>query len=216
MPRDMRLTALAALAIGLAASAAAAAPAIGDALPASPDEVRATLGAAIARDEAQDCRGMLALLDLLAPRVAPGKERIAIQLLRLRCLGAVGRVSELPALQQELAQLAPRDPAVRSLGVIISVDAGRFGDAADRLSAIATDQPAVLALIPGALWRAVAQKLTETGDTARRSKALVALAEADWQPLDQPDIRDDIAHGAIEVLLGQGDVAAAAALPEMS
>jgi tetratricopeptide (TPR) repeat protein len=172
----------------------------------SPTELRDTVRAAIERGQAEDCDGALRLLDPLLPRLSAGTERNGVQRLRLACLGPAGRSAELVAVQRELAVAMPRDGTVRSFGIFIAMGEGRFTDAAEQLAVLAEDDPASLHLISGNSWRGIAQKLNEQSQFALRDRLFVALARADWQPQDRPEMRDALAQGAIEALLAKREV----------
>jgi len=170
---------------------------------------RAAIAEAFALGQAGDCRGALAKLDPLAATLPQGSVRNSVQLLRLNCLGPAGRGAELGAVQQELVVADPRNPIVRGFGVMIAADAGDMKTAGQQLAMLAEQTPAGLTGISGRLWRAVAQRLTQTGETALRDRISVALARADWQPGDLPALRSEVAESAIEVLLRRGEVAEA-------
>jgi hypothetical protein len=177
-----------------------------------PAELRAAIQAAVERGQAGDCGGALARLDPLLPQLSAGAERNGVQRLRLACLGPAGRAAELGAVQRELALAMPRDGMVRSFGILIAAGEGRFTDAAEQLAVLAEDDPGSLELVSGNSWRGIAQKLNEQAQFALRDRVFVALARADWQPQDRPDMRDALAQGAIEALLAKREVDEAAAL----
>jgi tetratricopeptide (TPR) repeat protein len=193
---------------------AGGAPAVAEPVPAgaSDGDIRSTIAAAIAAGRAEDCPGALRLLDPIVPRLDAGAERNAVQRLRLVCLAPVGRANELGPVQRELAAAMPRDGLVRSYGVIIAASEGRFADAAETLAGIAEDDPQSLVMVSGGSWRGIAQKLTEERRFDLRDRVFVALARADWQPADQPDMRDGLAQGAIQALLARGEADEASAL----
>lgn len=180
--------------------------------PVAPAELRAAVEAAIDRGRAGDCAGALARLDPLLPRLPSGAERNGVQRLRLACLGPAGRVAELGAVQRELAAAMPQDGFVRSFGILIAAGEGRFAEAAEQLAVLAENDPGSLALVSGNSWRGIAQKLTEQARFALRDRVYVALARADWQPQDRPDMRDALAQGAIEALLAKREIDEAAGL----
>jgi len=170
------------------------------------EAVRAVAAAALERAQANDCRGALAKLDPLLPDLPPGRDRDMVQLLRLPCLGPAGRPAEVPQVQAELAKAQPNNGMVRAFGIFVAVNQNRFDDAGEQLAVLAEQDPDALRMVPGALWRAIAQKLTEDDKFALRDHAYIALARADWQPSDQPDLRDALAQGAIQALLEQKQV----------
>ncbi|SFR77885.1 hypothetical protein [Sphingomonas jatrophae] len=169
------------------------APAAGD--------MRATLRSALERAQAGDCAGALGLLDPLVAGLQPGPDRTGVQLLRLPCLAAAGRASDAQAAQTELAAAVPDNALVRSYGVMLAAVGGRFAEAAQKLEAIATEQPKALELVSGASWGGIAQKLTEARETRLRGRVSVALARAAWEPADRPDMKDGVAQDAIRTLL---------------
>ena len=179
---------------------------------AAPGDIKAALTQALELGQAGDCAGVLRLLDPLVPALAAGPDRSAAQLLRLSCLGPAGRGGELPAVQSELAVALPRNGTVRTMGVLVAASEGKFDDAAERLATLATDDPRSLALIPADSWRGIAQALEESGKVTLRDKVVVALARADWQPADRPELRDSLAQGAIGALLGEGQTTEAGLL----
>lgn len=199
------------LAAAIVAAPASAVPALPPSLalppaPATgvaPGVLGQALGQAIRLAQNNDCRGALALLDPLVPAVN-AEQRLPVQLFRLRCLGPAGRGAEVPALQKELAVLAPRDRAVRSLGVLVAADEARFADVANQMATLAADDPQALLLVPGAVWEMASQNLTVSRDYAPRDRAAVALAQVDWRPADKPDLRDGLAELAIGRLLDEG------------
>jgi len=160
----------------------------------------------------QDCAGVLAALDPLVPRLAETPQRTAIQRFRITCLAAVGRTADLPAVQRELAKAMPRDGLVRAFGALIAADENRFVDAADQISALAASSPDALQILTGTAVRAIAVRLSDEKAFDARGRMLVALAQADWQPADQPDLRASFAEGAIDALVKQGRAAEAEAL----
>ena len=159
----------------------------------------------------QDCAGVLAALDPLVPRLAETPQRTAIQRFRITCLAAVGRTADLPAVQRELAKAMPRDGLVRAFGALIAADENRFVDAADQISALAASSPDALQILTGTAVRAIAVRLSDEKAFDARGRMLVALAQADWQPADQPDLRASFAEGAIDALVKQGRAAEAEA-----
>lgn len=178
----------------------------------APADVPATIARAAVLGRAQDCRGVLALLDPLMSRLGPGKDRTDAQILRMPCLASVGRGAEVDAVQKELSVAAPDNPLVQGFAVFVAIDDGRYPQAADALATLAGAHPEVLATIPSDLWRGLAQKLTEAGDYARRDATTVALAKADWQPADRPDLREALAEDAAAPLAQSGDLTDAQAM----
>ncbi len=182
------------------------------AVPGRVPDARATIERAFALGRSGECRGVLGLLDPLVGGLPEGEDRIDAQLLRMPCLGATGRGGEVAPVQAELARAVPDNALVQGFGVFVAADAGRYPQAADALATLADRHPDTLAMLPSDLWRALAQKLTEAGDVARRDRVEVALARADWQPVDRPELRETIAESAAAVLARQKDVDGARAL----
>ncbi|WP_157216477.1 tetratricopeptide repeat protein [Flavisphingomonas formosensis] len=170
------------------------------------EAVRAAATAALERAQANDCRGALAKLDPLLPGLPSGRDRDMVQLLRLPCLGPAGRAAEVPKVQAELAVAQPNNGMVRSFGIFVAANQNRFDDAGEQLVTLAEQDPDALRMVPGAIWRGISQKLTEEDKLTLRNRAYIALARADWQPNDQPDMRDALAQGAIQALLEQKQV----------
>ncbi|HEX8446215.1 MAG TPA: hypothetical protein VF649_06340 [Sphingomonas sp.] len=199
------------LTLGLAAMAA---PAIAVPVP-SPSpaplavDARRVIAEAFGLGQAGDCRGALGKLDPLVTTLLPGAERNSVQLLRMNCLAPAGRGAEVAAVQRELAAADPKNPMVRGFGVMIAADSGDMKAAGEALAQVAEQLPAGLNGITGRLWRAVAQRLSQTREIALRDRISVALARADWQPTDMPQLRSDIAESAIDVLVRRGEVAEA-------
>lgn len=165
----------------------------------------------MAATRANDCGKVLGLLAPALPRLA-GRDRTSAQLLRIPCLASGGRSTEIADVYRELAGTDPHNPMVRSLGVVVALAAGDSPEAARRLSTLAEDQPDALARINGDLARSLFQSLTERQALAERDRLFLALARADWQPADRPDLRDTITQGGIETLLAQRRVEEAASL----
>lgn len=214
-PRTRLLVSLSALLLAAGAPASAAPSPAPAALPAarpSDGEIRSTIAAAIAAGRSDDCAGALRLLDPMVPRLEAGAERNAVQRLRLVCLAPTGRAAELGAVQRELAAAMPRDGLVRSYGIISAASEGRFAEAAEMLAGIAEEDPQSLVMVSGESWRGIAQKLAEERRFDLRDRVFVALARADWQPADQPDMRDALAQGAIQALLARNEASEASAL----
>lgn len=158
---------------------------------------------------AGNCAGALGVLDPLLSALPPGADRSAAQLVRLSCLAPAGRAEEIPAVQRELAAALPKNPYVRSMGVLVAASEGKFDVAAEQLADIAQNDPATLAMIPSNSWRGIAQQLTQSDEFSLRDKVVVALARADWQPADRPELRDSLAEGAIGALLADGQTSEA-------
>jgi hypothetical protein len=199
----LRLLIAAALAALVAAHAGAALPRA----PIAPARTRigddAVIARAAALAQAGDCKAVIALLDpMVAGEARAGTAtRFSAQLLRLPCLGGVGRAGEVPAVLAELKQVSPGNPVVQGYEVFADVDAGRYAQAADNLGAIADSRSKALALMPGELWQALAQRLTLSGDVARRDRVALSLALADWDPADQPQLSESIAADGVGTLL---------------
>jgi tetratricopeptide (TPR) repeat protein len=214
-PTKRRHLAIASALLTAASASIAAIPAKIAAVPATPapaEDIRAAIASALEHGRRNDCAGALRALDPLVPKLEPGADRNAIQRLRLACLGSAGRADELGPVQRELAGTMPRDGLVRSFGVLIAAEEGRYAEAAEQLANLAEDDPQSLILISGNSWRGLAQKLNEQRLFAARDRAYVALARADWEPHDRPDMRDLLAQGAIDALLARSDSAEAEAL----
>jgi len=169
------------------------------------DEFHALLGRALPLAERQDCAPLLGLLDPALPRLA-GKNRNIVQMLRIQCLDQLGRGEEVAAAYREMVASDPGDPMVRSVGVVLAASSGDYPEAGRRLASLAEDDPAGLSTITSALVRGVAQQLTQKKDYGLRDRLFLALARADWQPADRPEMRDSLAQGAIEALLERKDV----------
>ena len=169
----------------------------------------ALVAAALVRAKVGDCKGVLALLDPFVAATPAGRgadARFSAQLLRMPCLAAVGRGADMVGVEAELKRQSPDQPQVLAYQIFIDADAGRPNDAADELAAIADKRSPALALIPGELWRVVSQQLTVSHDGARRDRTALALAQADWQPRDRPDMAEGLAADGIGALLDRGDV----------
>lgn len=179
--------------------------------PMSAGEMRSALQAAVARLQQEDCAGALAILDPMIARVQ-GKDRNAVQLLRIPCLGAAGRDGEVPGIYRQMVAIEPQSPGVRAVGVIVAVQERNLPEAARRLTVLAEENPPTLTTINSVIARAIVQDLTQRRDLAARKRLFVALARADWQPVDRPEMRDSIAQGAIEALLADNQVAEAEAI----
>ena len=208
MPPDQRrrrslIVAGAVMALASAGPAVAALPKS----PLAPPAARAGSASAIERAmtlaQAGDCKGVLALLDpVVANDAGAGTPvRFSAQLLRMPCLADVGRGRDIAPVLAELKATAPTNPLVLDFEVFADADAGRVAQAADGLGAIADARSKALALMPGDLWRGLAQQLTMAGDTARRDRVALALALADWNPADQPELSEAVAADGIGALL---------------
>ncbi|MBA2932845.1 hypothetical protein HZF05_01925 [Sphingomonas sp. CGMCC 1.13654] len=197
------------LLIGAALAAILAVPAGAAQLrtPIAPARSRISEDATIARAatlaQAGDCKAVLGLLDpTVAGNAGAGTPtRFSAQLLRLPCLAAAGRGREVPAVLAELKQVSPTNPVVQGYEVFADVDAGQYAQAADSLGEIADSRSRALALMPGNLWQALAQRLTISGDFARRDRVALSLALADWDPADQPQLSESIASDGVGALL---------------
>lgn len=153
--------------------------------------------------KSNDCKGVLALLD---PAVAGGagtgtSARFSAQLLRLPCLPPAGRGGEVAPLLAELRAQAPDNALIRGYQILNDVDTQHYAQAADDLATIADQRSHALTMIPGELWRQVAQALTLGNDTARRDHTALALALADWDPADRPELAETLAADGIGALL---------------
>ncbi len=203
--RHILLGAAAALALTVATSASAAIPKGPPA--ASPKAGGGGADAAVARAmeraRAGDCKSVLALLDpVVASGVGKGSaSRFSAQLLRMPCLAGEGRDGEIAPVLAELKAQAPGNPLVQGFQIFLDADAGRYAEAADGLAAIADQRSRALSLMPGDLWRAIAQKLTVAGDVQRRDRVSLALALADWEPADRPELSETLAADGVGTLL---------------
>lgn len=203
------------LALLLAAAAAAPAFAIPSTPPRAatgpvpPAELRATLKQALELGQSGDCAGLLGKLDPLVPRVPAGPERNAVQLLRMNCMPSTGRGAEIAGVHRELAAADPDNPVVRGFGVVVAANANDMVSAGEQLATLAERSPAGLSGLSGRLWRGIAQRLSEQRNTALQDRLYIALARADWQPLDEPELRDGLAQGAIDALLRRRETAEA-------
>lgn len=205
MRRVRRVRRLLPAALVLAAATASSAMA---AIPASPGRAAVpSLDAAVARAlplaQANDCKGVLALLD---PAVAGGAGRgttgrFSAELLRLPCLAAAGREAEVAPLLAELRVQAPDNALIRGYQILDDVDTQHYAQAADDLAAAADQRSRALAMVPGELWRQVAQALTLGNDAARRDRTALSLALADWDPADRPELAETLAADGIGALL---------------
>jgi len=177
-------------------------------------DVQSAIGKAQQAATREDCAGVLAALDPLIDGLAAGPQRNLIQRMRLVCLSEQGRVADLPVVQRELAVSMPRDGVVKAFGVLIAADENRFADAADQIASLAETSPRSLDVLSGAAVRAISLKLAEDHARAVRGRMLIALARADWEPADIPELRIGFAEGAIEALIDQGEAAEAEGLLE--
>lgn len=210
-PDRRRLTAIAAVALTLLAATPSQAARPQRLQPEGrvpPAEMQQALNSALGRLQQDDCRGALGILDPLLARL-DGKNRYPVQLLRVPCLGPVGRGEEVAGIYREMAASQPEDPAVRAIGVVVAMQERDFPVAAKRLTILAEKSPQGLRTINSAVARGVMQFLTQEQDFAARKRLFVALARADWQPIDRPEMRDSFAQGAIEALLADKQVAEA-------
>lgn len=162
----------------------------------------------------EDCAGVLRALDPVVPGLEPGPERILVQRMRLICLGAEGRGHELRPVHQELAKAMPRDGMIKAVGVLIAADENRFTDAADQIATLADTSPHSLDVLTGSAVRSISMKLAEDHADEARSRMLIALARADWEPADIPELRIGFTEGAIDALIHQGETAEAEGLLE--
>jgi tetratricopeptide (TPR) repeat protein len=192
----------------------AAEPVVASGAPATiPDtELQKALVTAQQAIAAQDCGGALGELDPLVPRLGDGPQRAALQRIRLFCLGVEGRAADIASVQRELAKTLPTDGLVRAYGVLVAADENRYIDAANQLSALATSAPHSLEILTGQSVRAISLQLTREHAYRQRGEMLVALAKADWQPSDLPELRSSFAQGAIETLIASGKADEAAGL----
>jgi tetratricopeptide (TPR) repeat protein len=175
-------------------------------------ELQKALATAQQAIAAQDCAGALTVLDPLVPRLGDGPQRAALQRIRLFCLGVEGRATDIALVQRELAKSLPTDGLVRAYGILVAADENRYVDAASQLSALATSAPHSLEILTGQSVRAISLQLTREHAYRQRGEMLVALAKADWQPSDLPELRSSFAQGAIETLIANGKADEAAGL----
>jgi tetratricopeptide (TPR) repeat protein len=175
-------------------------------------EMQQAVQAAQAAVGQQDCGGALRALDPLVPRLDEGPQRAVVQRMRLVCLGVEGRAGDIPTVQRELAKSMPRDGVVQAFGVLVAADESRFTDAASQIEALAANSPRNLEILTGASIRAIVVRLSEQRAYGERGRMLVALARADFQPTDIPELRVSFAQGAIESLVKSGQTDEAAEL----
>lgn len=152
----------------------------------------------------EDCPGVLGALDPVVPGLEPGGERSFVQRMRLICLGPAGRIAELAVVQGELANALPRDGVVRAFGALIAADQDRFTDAAEQIALIADSAPQALDVVTGSTVRTISRRLAQDDAGDARSRMLIALARADWEPADIPELRVGFAEEAIGALVDQG------------
>jgi len=176
--------------------------------------IDAAIGKAKEAAAQENCAGVLAALDPIVPTLAQGEQRATVQRMRLVCLSVEGRAGDLSPVQRELAETMPRDGVVKAFGAIIAADENRFVDAADQIAALANTSPGSLDVVTGAAVRAISARLAEEHAQEPRAGMLIALARADWEPADIPELRVGFAEGAIEALLEQGQAAEAEGLLE--
>jgi hypothetical protein len=176
--------------------------------PLSDAEFRELIGPAMAAAQAEDCAALGRLVEPALPRLS-GRNRNAVQLLRIPCLAASGRAGEAADTYRELAASDPKSGLIRSIGVVVAVSSGDFAEAGNRLASLADEDPDALGRLTGRVARGITQALTEERAFPIRDRVFIALARADWQPRDDPDMRGSLAQGAIEALLstGRGDEA---------
>lgn len=175
-------------------------------------ELQKALVAAQQAIDAQDCRGALDVLDPVVLRLGDSPQRAAMQRIRLFCLGVEGRAADIPSVQRELAKSLPTDGLVRAYGILVAADESRYVDAANQVSALAASAPHSLDILSGQSVRAISLQLTREHAYRQRGEMLVALAKADWQPSDLPELRSSFAQGAIETLIASGKADEAAGL----
>jgi tetratricopeptide (TPR) repeat protein len=177
-------------------------------------DVQSAIGKAQQAATREDCAGVLAALDPVVEGLTAGPPRNVIQRMRLVCLGQQGRLADLPVVQRELALSMPRDGVVKAFGVLIAADEDRFADAADQIATLADTSPRSLDVLSGAAVRAISTQLAQDHAREVRGRMLIALARADWEPADIPELRVGFAEGAIEALIDQGEPAEAEGLLE--
>lgn len=171
----------------------------------SSNDLPAAIGKAQEAASREDCAGVLAALDPVVPGLGAGGDRDAVQRMRLVCLGAEGRTGDLSAVQRELAQTMPRDGLVKAFGALIAADENRFADAAEQIALLADTSPKALNILTGASVRAISMRLDEAKAREARDRMLIALARADWEPSDIPELRIGFAEGAIGALIDKGE-----------
>lgn len=177
-------------------------------------DVQSAIGKAQQAASREDCAGVLAALDPVVEGLAAGPPRNVVQRMRLVCLGQQGRLADFPVVQRELAVSMPRDGVVKAFGVLIAADENRFADAADQIATLADTSPRSLDVLSGAAVRAISMRLADDHARDVRGRMLIALARADWEPADIPELRVGFAEGAIEALIDQGEPAEAEGLLE--
>lgn len=177
-------------------------------------DAQAAIGRAQEAVARQDCAAVLAALDPVVPGLAEGPERSLVQRMRLVCLGSEGRTAELSAVQRELVQTMPRDGLVKAFGALIAADENRFADAAEQIAALADSSPKALSILTGASVRAISMRLEDGKAREARDRMMIALARADWEPSDIPELRIGFAEGAIGALINKGETVEAEGLLE--
>ncbi|MFD2501243.1 hypothetical protein ACFSTI_23350 [Rhizorhabdus histidinilytica] len=88
--------------------------------------------------------------------------------------------------------------------MIIALGEERFADAADQLATLAASSPSSLNILTGAAVREISMRLQQSNALAARNRMMIALARADWEPSDIPELRTGFAEGAISALLDEG------------
>lgn len=184
-----------------------AAPSIGQ-VPASPGvmsdaEFRQFIGPVLAAGQAQDCAKLRTLVDPALPRLS-GRNRNAVQLLRIPCLASAGQMAEVATVYRELVSSDPKNGLIRNVGIVVALSAGDVVEAGNRLASLAEEDPKALDRVTGAVTRGITQGLTERRAYPVRDRVFIALAQADWQPQDRPEMRGSLAQGAIEALISKG------------
>ncbi len=214
MTPSRRLLSAGAITVGLLAASASPAAILKvptASYPLSDAEFRTLVGPAVKAAQAEDCPKVFGTLDPALPRLS-GRNRNAAQLLRLPCLIGGGRGAEADTVYREVAASDPQSPLVRSIGVVVAISTGDMVEAGNRLADVADEAPAALARLTGRAVSAITQGLTEQRAYPVRDRLFIALARADWQPRDRPDMRDSFAVGAIDALLSKGRREEASAL----
>jgi tetratricopeptide (TPR) repeat protein len=178
-------------------------------------EFQILLGLVTTAAQAEDCSKLAALADPALPRLS-GRNRNAVQLLRIPCLAKTGQMAKVTEAYRELVASDPKSGLIRSVGVVVALSTGDFIEAGTRLASLADDDPDALNRLTGAAARGITQGLTEQKAFPLRDQLLIALARADWQPRDRPEMRSSLAQGAIGALLSAGhDDEALALLPRV-
>lgn len=204
--RYLMLAALACAAPASARISVPPAPELGGSTQPMPEaEFSALLQRALGFAQSEDCRQLMGTLDPALPRVA-GRQRVFVQLLRIPCLGSTGRGAEIKPIYEEMNAIDPSNGMVRGIGVVVAAMDGQYAQAGERLAVLAEQNPDQLGGITSDVGRGIVQELTQSDQFALRDRVFIALARADWQPDDRPDMRDSLAQGAIEALLSKHDV----------